>query len=763
MGSIKDTEKEWIKQRENVRNKSNTSWVKNKFYSPNNRYVFFQSLQYTNPQLYDNVASYFGGKEHLFETKINKDKAESQKKIDEWEINYLNFIKTIADREAANEKLYLQKLFDQAKIDLTSEEYTKFYNALNQEKIDYPALIDLLNLSLQNRKLYQENLKTQINNLKLYEHNKEQLSKNARQELEQDFIESGKIQQYTNELRKPYEDNGVTVQYIKNWNAIITESINKSLREINITELITWLNNQNYKYTNEELEATLKDIIVAQAIEALESGQTSIQHLNTETLGKAVKEYKEKLYFNLYTSTQKLEKSIESIAKDTGENIYKTYMTYTKDIRAALTKQYTQFLPANKQQIFEDLLENAEKQAAENQDIAPNIKGRISKLFREAIQNAYKAYQTTNINATYKDFIENVSILNQVQNQIQKNLKISIIDNPATAEAVAQSLNPKVISENIFIPGKKIQLKNDIMFSVKFNSEDWVPKSIAEDTIEKAMNSMQKNFLEAYKIAGKGATEALTAYNTYINTIKNSTLNLNTADIMLEEQPQIYDLFFNSISVKEYEFYDNSLGFHGGSLGAGGRVEPVITNILKMYELGGISVPDAHFIIQAILNSGSDSVLTQTNPDLITTIKQYLVAGAALLMFDDGFSNFDSVLKEWETVFIKGQEPKTIHLYYLNNTYVPQSYLLYKLYESIGIFLTNIKADTASMPTARLEILNPINEQNVQNYFEKDDTSPQRWNIVSNLAQDTVTVEFLFMAGMLDLLEDLQKVFENPI
>jgi len=103
---------------------------------------------------------------------------------------------------------------------------------------------------------------------------------------------------------------------------------------------------------------------------------------------------------------------------------------------------------------------------------------------------------------------------------------------------------------------------------------------------------------------------------------------------------QFYETFSNSVSVKDYSLYNNSLGFHGGSLGSHTAPEKVIDNITEMYELGGISKVDAEELLFAVINCGDAMI----GNHLRTSLETYLLGGAALIMFDDSFAASDKFL-----------------------------------------------------------------------------------------------------------------------
>ena len=88
-----------------------------------------------------------------------------------------------------------------------------------------------------------------------------------------------------------------------------------------------------------------------------------------------------------------------------------------------------------------------------------------------------------------------------------------------------------------------------------------------------------------------------------------------------------------SISVKDYFIYLNEEGFHAGSLGS--TATKAINNIIRMYELGGITDIDRNLLLFAVNNCTEATVGGQ---ELYDSLTSFLLGGAALLTFDEGFT-----------------------------------------------------------------------------------------------------------------------------
>jgi len=92
--------------------------------------------------------------------------------------------------------------------------------------------------------------------------------------------------------------------------------------------------------------------------------------------------------------------------------------------------------------------------------------------------------------------------------------------------------------------------------------------------------------------------------------------------------------FLESISVKEYDLYDNEIGFHAGTLGPSNT--HILNNIYNMYLSGGLTPLDVDILDFALLNC-SDAAAGGIK--LRKSLEMYLLGGAALMVFDEGMGN----------------------------------------------------------------------------------------------------------------------------
>jgi len=172
---------------------------------------------------------------------------------------------------------------------------------------------------------------------------------------------------------------------------------------------------------------------------------------------------------------------------------------------------------------------------------------------------------------------------------------------------------------------------------------------------------------------------------------------MNSLAMTSEEQEKAWEelsnTFISSISVKEYTLYNNDLGYHGGSLGSGGAPAGVVKNITRMYELGGITPIEADELLFSILNCAPSAI----GSGLKEHLENYLLGGAALMMFDEGFTASKTYLKQMQEQIGINALPTNLNLYFLNGVYVPASYIIYNIYANLSAFYGQLNTDIESI------------------------------------------------------------------
>ena len=339
------------------------------------------------------------------------------------------------------------------------------------------------------------------------------------------------------------------------------------------------------------------------------------------------------------------------------------------------------------------------------------------------------------------------------------------------AEVVAAHQNEIVNIITNKLPGTSINLKDDIFYAFRINSDvihnraEKKSKQMTtefESQVNHIIEDTFGSFMQKYHDMTGGETDVEAANIAYMETMKKMVSEMESLMQNLEltdkEQQvaweELSNTFISSISVKEYTLYNDTLGYHGGSLGGGGSPESVVNNINRMYELGGISPLDRDELLFAILNCAPSAI----GSSLKTNLESYLLGGAALVMFDEGFTASQDYLEKMHQELNVNSLPRNLNLYFLNGIYIPASYIIYNIYQSLSIFYSHLDADIEAIKTRnRVVITNNANLSLINK--SKGATLAERFQATAEAAMGQINIQFLFMAGMLDILTNLNKVF----
>ena len=764
------------------------------------RYVFFNSLYETQPQLASNVESHFNKiNSQFFNNNYQEQNSKNQESLNYMK-EYLNFLQTLITNEKKAEIQYLNKLIESTtRKDLLSTEIISDIKKCleSPDSFDYIKMQTILNKIRQDEQDFLESLNTQINNIELYEKNletfletssltKQNIVENLQEVAVTDFDLYKKIlakyfktslKNNENQIIKKWESSTLTSikQLIENnlttiqnsdklkdilYNMLIKGSlsniddlkkliINLSFNKINLSELLK--NNADSSTITNELQqyissAEIENIIHVNDKNVFDKYETLEQQALEFGKGLADRALRDPAYLETHFKDLIGERATQLIVqiKEAGDQANYTRL---KSLKGVLTKMI-------------------QKAVKEQRDLVISAGDKVIQQASEKEKNAYYLMgiqPNTKIRPTdlISSLILNVSIpsLAEIKNapEIKKGINNLIQD----------------MKTKSYAGGTLIQLKNDIMITWYWDEQKLKEiftdnKKISQnetDTFIDTIINGYKNFLQDYNKKSKGKTDPDQAFRSYLAQLINTAKQYKTLYGKLYQdekaRQQLIDymnnLFFESVTVKEYDSYSPDVGYKAGSLGGSGKVIDAVPNILKMYELGGISTIDAENIIEALLNCGPDQMAPA---NLVDNFKNYLIGGAAMLLFDEGFANAENFLEYMKKLFFNTTGPKQVHLLLLNNTYYFFSFILQQIYTN----LTNIYQELVSKVKDPNEIITKnylYVYNNIQLSHIGDETmdSASRWNLVSQKAQQEVTINFMFMGGILDILQKMAEAF----
>lgn len=266
------------------------------------------------------------------------------------------------------------------------------------------------------------------------------------------------------------------------------------------------------------------------------------------------------------------------------------------------------------------------------------------------------------------------------------------------------------------------------------------------------MNQAYANFQKAIKKTKK------------IRELLNKAQNQRTKEqqeivrIVEEIKEKISNTIYRSDTMKTYTEYQNKIGFLGGSIGT--NLHEQLGSINQLFtEMGiGLNENEITLLESLIINTSYYSIIGKKYKGVI---ERYLSSIAAFALFDEGGAEI-KLLQDQINDKVDKTSPKILHLYRLNSIYFPGSYILQQTLKGV---LELGKVMTINTHGARIAINNPVDYSIIPNrpwsMGQKIDTEP--WQKVSKYAQDNVQLQITFLAGMIQILTNLESRMQNIV
>lgn len=228
------------------------------------------------------------------------------------------------------------------------------------------------------------------------------------------------------------------------------------------------------------------------------------------------------------------------------------------------------------------------------------------------------------------------------------------------------------------------------------------------------------------------------------------------------------DSFYISTTVKTFKTYQNNLGFVGGSLGA--NLDEQLSRIADIFQSAGLPIDDLEWLKFAIINCSPLSIMKETNKNLI---EDYLGSLMAFALFDEGsaegkiVNQFVNQIKNSKQV--GSNQASILHLYRVNGIYVPGSYVLKKVLDSIQHeIIPQIEAVPHVVTQgAGITIINGASTSFIPNrpiskyLHNTDELDTNAWATTGTAIEDTVQLKILFLAGLLDIVNSINAEMSN--
>ena len=229
--------------------------------------------------------------------------------------------------------------------------------------------------------------------------------------------------------------------------------------------------------------------------------------------------------------------------------------------------------------------------------------------------------------------------------------------------------------------------------------------------------------------------------------------------IIQQIKEKISNTIYRSDTMKTYTEYQHRIGFIGGSIGTG--LQEQLNSINSLFEQAGMGFDQDELILleSLIINTSYYSIIGKGYQGVI---ERYLSAVAAFALFDEGGAEVEILKDKLVDGDLEKSSPKILHLYRLNSIYFPGSYILQETLKGV---LQLGKFMTINTHGARVVINNPINYSIIPNRPWKSGQSinTRPWQEVSQYAQNNVQLQVTFLAGMIQILKNLEKRMSDII
>ena len=696
--------------------------------------------------------------------------------------NYIDFVDTMAATEAtAAEDFFKQQielLKKHEEFDL-AQDLEQYLTGSTQDPMQF---IFGLNKLFQGAQAFEDNVKQGLVRIKSISDNMDKLDKETQDRLTVLFEED--YDQYIKELNEAFktiDTNNVSTAYkdIKNMNTLLANTVNKVIKDLSTNgNFIDQLQSQfqnSLKISQNDFKSIVINTIVDQVVNLQATSFSQELSSNIQdalvTVVKKIADGAEidRDYTKVLNNTTKELKSIEETAFKDNESLANIILRLDdksiKDVKKRYKKTAT---------LIDNLIELKNKPLVDEKEMLA-AKKKLTEELRKAVKRRAKHHfrnmvnEINSSNAKEKlgqidKFITPLSLSTTLSAQLSD----MSISHDALAEAIVSTESLDQIKGAILsnTPGKKINLKADVEYSIGVVSSGttFIDESAVQSMLNSTIKEYFTSFMKNYKSEGHGATDinaAIKAYNQRLSNMKNKLDQLVEDNNLPDESKkelyeELYKTFSVSVSVKDYDLYNNQFGVHGGNLGAGQLAENVINNIDKLYELGGITTIDKEKVLFAALNCGQDSIGAGMQQHLQT----YLLGGAALMMFDDCFANTKQFLETTKKNFDNFKGQQTVHFYRVQNLYMPASFMLQEISTNLKQMYADLEQGVSFdniIQNNRVHISNPITEKDIP----KGGTLQERFNAVSEKAQQNTKITFSFMGGLLDIFDNFSKAFEQ--
>ena len=456
---------------------------------------------------------------------------------------------------------------------------------------------------------------------------------------------------------------------------------------------------------------------------------------------------------------EELQKTGDSLAYQKGE------YTSTRDKLSPAINDYIDNL-LNAPNIIETL-DNYAKLYNLDENGSTNFRGfkyrltQISKL----VKNAYEQYRREGGTQTEKEWKAARGIDKSYLERL-----VSAIDAVSVQIHYVSENNSAEAQRNAFINGVSTVIgKKGGATDVHTRGHFVVETTINDGTINAALEKYQEEVQKrqrAARVRGHSASKA--------SSLSEAERNEALFNEMLSEQEEIAQKALKALdkkqrdaitlkgifnihnSVKDYATIDvKTSEYKGATLGS--NLDESLAILNKAAMLSGSNM-DLNWFKTALINTAPGLIGESIAP----VLESYLSIFASFFMFSDAFTNIAQIAREITNK--RTSIAKDVHIYNLNGTFYPQSYILTRLYNELNAKYNNYSAEAFSQSNTSIQV-NIHNKyavkagfKNNAEYKQKGEWNMDEWYEEASAALSSVT---LSMSMMKDFIQELQNLFNN--
>ena len=227
-----------------------------------------------------------------------------------------------------------------------------------------------------------------------------------------------------------------------------------------------------------------------------------------------------------------------------------------------------------------------------------------------------------------------------------------------------------------------------------------------------------------------------------LNELKNTYNLLGNCYIIEDSTKNYISLYGKTINKK----LSNSM--HGGSLGP--NITDQINKIQHLADIGGISFPDAKWLISVAINSGPEMIAK----DQKNKLEDYLATFATILLFDDQINIVKEAYRDMINNFSTYSNVEKIHLFSVNDGYYPLSFVLKLTRDALTKNYNNAKVYIENSPSGGAEVyIDGYVEEPKEAY--RDTKAMNQWSTLRDTALSETKIHIAFLVGFMGVLNKL--------